>query len=57
MAIRLRQSEENGLALAQWLEQQPEVIQMLHPACRRIPAIITGNVILLDHAVYSDLRN
>ena len=32
MAIRLRQSEENGLALAQWLEQQPEVIQMLHPA-------------------------
>ncbi|MEC8727284.1 MAG: cystathionine beta-lyase [Pseudomonadota bacterium] len=32
MAIRLRQSEENGLVLAQWLEQQPEVIQMLHPA-------------------------
>ena len=30
--IRLRQSEENGLALASWIEEQPEVIQMLHPA-------------------------
>lgn len=32
MALRLRQSEANGLALATWLEQQPEVIQVLHPA-------------------------
>lgn len=30
--IRLRKSEENGVALATWIEQQPEVVQMLHPA-------------------------
>jgi cystathionine beta-lyase len=30
--VRLRKSEENGLALARWIETQPEVIQMLHPA-------------------------
>lgn len=32
LAIRLRQSEENGIALAKWLEAQPEVIKVLHPA-------------------------
>lgn len=32
MPIRLRKSEENGLALARWIEQQPEVTAMLHPA-------------------------
>ena len=30
--IRLRKSEENGIVLATWIEQQPEVAQMLHPA-------------------------
>jgi len=37
MAIRLRQSEANGLALAEWLEQQPEVTTMLHPALESHP--------------------
>lgn len=31
MPIRLKQSESNGLVLARWLEQQPEVIEMRHP--------------------------
>ena len=30
--MRLRQSEENGMALASWIEKQSEVLQMLHPA-------------------------
>ena len=30
--MRLRKSEENGLTLASWIEEQPEVLQMLHPA-------------------------
>jgi cystathionine beta-lyase len=30
--VRLRKSEENSLALASWIEGQPEVVQMLHPA-------------------------
>ena len=32
MPLRLQQSGESGLALARWLEQQPEVIAMRHPA-------------------------
>lgn len=37
MGLRLRQSENNGLALAKWLEQQPEVATMLHPALESHP--------------------
>jgi cystathionine beta-lyase len=37
MGLRLRQSEKNGLALAKWLEQQPEVATMLHPALESHP--------------------
>jgi len=37
MALRLRQSETNGLALARWLEEQPEVIAMLHPGLESHP--------------------
>ena len=32
MAVRLKQSEATGLVLAKWLEAQPEVVAMLHPA-------------------------
>ena len=32
LPLRLRQSEANGLACARWLEAQPEVSCMLHPA-------------------------
>ncbi len=31
LPLRLRQSEQNGLALARWIEQQPEIIGMRHP--------------------------
>lgn len=37
MALRLRQSEANGLALARWIEQQPEVTAMLHPGLESHP--------------------
>ena len=30
--MRLRKSEENGLMVARWIEEQKEVVQMLHPA-------------------------
>ncbi len=32
LAVRLRQHWENGVALAQWLQRQPEVERVLHPA-------------------------
>jgi cystathionine beta-lyase len=32
MRVRLHASEENAIALATWLQEQPEVIAMLHPA-------------------------
>ncbi|WP_321157890.1 cystathionine beta-lyase [Providencia stuartii] len=32
LATRLKQHEANGLAIAQWLEQQPEVDRVFHPA-------------------------
>lgn len=32
MAVRLKQQEQNGLKVARWLEQQPQVKQVLHPA-------------------------
>lgn len=37
MPLRLRQSEKNGIALARWIETQPEVIGMLHPALESHP--------------------
>lgn len=37
MPLRLRQSEENGIALARWIEQQPEIVTMLHPALESHP--------------------
>ena len=37
MALRLKQSEQNGLALAAWIEQQPEVVGMLHPGLESHP--------------------
>ena len=32
LSVRLRRHEETGLALARWLQQRPEVEQVLHPA-------------------------
>jgi cysteine-S-conjugate beta-lyase len=32
LAVRLRQHWESGLALAEWIERQPEVERVLHPA-------------------------
>ncbi|MGU9962169.1 MAG: cystathionine beta-lyase [Candidatus Puniceispirillales bacterium WSBS_2018_MAG_OTU23] len=37
MPLRLRQSAANGIALARFIEQQPEVIAMLHPALKSHP--------------------
>ena len=37
MPLRLKQSEQNGLALARWIEDQPEVIGMLHPGLESHP--------------------
>lgn len=31
LAVRLRQHHENGLTLARWLENRPEVIRVMHP--------------------------
>jgi len=32
MELRLREAERQGLALAQWLSQRPEVLRVIHPA-------------------------
>lgn len=32
LPLRLRQSAENGLALAAWLQEQPDVVRVFHPA-------------------------
>jgi len=42
MAVRLKQNEANGLALAGWLEGRPEVAKVLHPGLPSHP----------DHALW-----
>ena len=42
MPTRLRQHGETGLVLANWLRQQPEVAEVLHPALPTAP----------DHAIW-----
>lgn len=42
MAVRLKQNEANGLALAGWLEARPEVSKVLHPGLPSHP----------DHAIW-----
>jgi cystathionine beta-lyase len=32
LGVRLRQHQENGLRVARWLKEQPQVAQVLHPA-------------------------
>ncbi|WP_338662229.1 cystathionine beta-lyase [Pararoseomonas sp. SCSIO 73927] len=32
LPVRLKQQAENGLAVARWLEERPEVLRLLHPA-------------------------
>jgi len=42
LGVRLARHQENGLALAQWLHQRPEVARVLHPALPQSP----------DHALW-----
>jgi cystathionine beta-lyase len=35
--VRLRRHEENGLKVARWLEGQPQVLRVLHPAFENCP--------------------
>ena len=37
MGVRLRQHQETGIALAQWLQRRPEVTRVLHPALPEDP--------------------
>jgi cystathionine beta-lyase len=37
VAVRLKQHQETGLALAKWLEKRPEVVKVLHPALPSCP--------------------
>ena len=37
LAVRLRQHQETGILLANWLKNRPEVAQILHPALREDP--------------------
>ena len=37
LGVRLRQHEENGLAVAHWLKERPEVGRVLHPALPDCP--------------------
>ena len=37
LAVRLKQHQENGLALARWLTARPEVARILHPALENDP--------------------
>ena len=37
MAVRLARNQENGLALARWLQARPEVARVLHPALAEDP--------------------
>jgi len=32
LSVRLRQHQDSGLRLSQWLEQRPEVVRVMHPA-------------------------
>jgi cystathionine beta-lyase len=43
LPVRLREHERSGLTVARWLEQQPEVARVLHPALPSSP----------DHALWS----
>jgi cystathionine beta-lyase len=37
LAVRLKRHEENGLAVARWLEDQKQVARVLHPALEACP--------------------
>ena len=37
LGVRMKQHEENGLAVAQWLKSRPEVGRVLHPALPECP--------------------
>jgi cystathionine beta-lyase len=37
LAVRLRQHEESGLAVARWLAEQPQVARVIHPALPGCP--------------------
>jgi cystathionine beta-lyase len=37
LALRLRQHQENGLRVARWLREQPQVARVLHPALEDCP--------------------
>ena len=37
MELRLREAERQGLAMARWLAERPEVLKVLHPALPECP--------------------
>ncbi len=37
LGVRLKMHEENGLAVARWLKEQPEIARVLHPALTDCP--------------------
>jgi cystathionine beta-lyase len=37
LELRLREAERQGLAMAEWLSQRPEIVQVLHPALPSCP--------------------
>ena len=53
LAVRLRAQMESALQIAHWLRQQPEVAQVLHPACRAHRATNCGGAISPAHAACS----
>jgi cystathionine beta-lyase len=44
LPTRLKRHEQSGLAVARWLQDQPQVARVIHPPCPVIPATPSGRV-------------